>query len=199
MAKAKKAVKRAKKTKRTQKTQKTRKTRKAAALLIKGHVLVRDPEMIEDLDKRGYGEKDADQLLLSPEEAMYLNEKRAEFPIEDYTGKKLTYRQLMGRFTRTDKEFSRKYLVFRDLRNRGYCVKTGFKFGSDYRLYARGDRPGRGHAMWLVHCVPENTTFGFSNLSRSVRLAQNVRKKMIYAVLDKEGDITYYKIDRITP
>ncbi len=92
-----------------------------------------------------------------------------------------------------------KYTVYRDLKDRGFCVKTGFKFGSHYRLYSRGDKPGKGHAIWLVHAVPEEYTVQFQVISRAIRLAQNVRKKMIYAVVDKEGDITYYKFDRITP
>ena len=46
------------------------------ALLIKERVLVKEPELIEDLDKRGYGEKDENQLLLSPEESLYLKEKK---------------------------------------------------------------------------------------------------------------------------
>ena len=42
------------------------------------------------------------------------------------------------------------YIVFRDLRNRGYIVKTGFKYGSEFRLYERGKSPGDGHSNYLV-------------------------------------------------
>ena len=167
------------------------------ALLIKERVLVKEPDKIDELEKRGIGERDG-HMLLSPEEALYLKEKE-ELEIEDEKGKKLDYKQLMSHFTRLDKEFPKKFLVYRDLKNRGFCVKTGFKFGSHYRVYARGEKPGSGHAVWLIHCIPEEFICDFSDVSRAVRLAQNVRKKMIYAVLDKEGDITYYKIERMTP
>ena len=168
------------------------------AILARERVLVREPKQIEELEKRGYGERDGSHVLLSPEEALYLTEK-GELEVEGERGKALGYNELMKHFSKLDKDFPRKYLVFRDLKNRGFCVKTGFKFGSHYRVYARGEKPGTGHAVWLVHCIPEEFVCDFSDVSRAVRLAQNVRKKMIYAVLDKEGDITYYKIERMTP
>lgn len=162
-------------------------------------IIVTEKEAVEELEKRGYGEREGETLLLSPEEALYMVEKKLEFPIKSDKGRKMSYEALMKHFQKKDKEFPMKYLVYRDIRDRGFVIKTGFKFGSHFRVYSRGDKPGKGHAIWLVHCVPEEYTAEFPVISRAVRLAQNVRKKMIYAVVDKEGDITYYKIERITP
>jgi len=50
-----------------------------------------------------------------------------------------------------------------------------------------------------VHAIPEEFTCSFSELSRAVRLAQNIRTEMIWAIIDSEGDVTYYSIKRITP
>jgi tRNA-intron endonuclease len=169
------------------------------ALLIKERIMVREPELIAEFEQKGYGEKEEAYLLLSPEETLYIKEKRADFLVENEKSKQLQFEDLMKHFTKLDKHFPKKYLVYRDLRNRGFCVKTGFKYGSDYRVYARGDKPGQGHAIWLIKCLPEETICDFSEVSCAVRLAQNVRKKMIYALLDKEGDITYYKFERMTP
>lgn len=166
---------------------------------MKERVLVTDASVADELVSRGYGEKEGNQLLLSPEEALYLKEKRQDFPIENKSGKEMTYDAMWRTFLKLDKEFEMKYLVFRDLKDRGFCVKTGFKFGSHYRVYSRGDRPGKGHAIWLVHVLPEKAKIDVIVLSRAIRLAQNVRKKMIYAVVDKESNITYYRFDRITP
>ena len=169
------------------------------AILTKEHVIVQEPELVEELTKRGYGEKEAKELLLSPEETLYLKEKRLKFDITDKQGKEKTKTSLLKYFMKLDKDFNLKYRVYKDLRDRGFCVKTGFKFGSHYRVYSRGDKPGKGHAVWLVHAIPEEYVAEFSVVSRAIRLAQNVRKKMIYAVVDKEGDVTYYKFERITP
>ena len=168
--------------------------------LIGTRVIIKDnEELCDELDKRGFGERKAEELLLAPEEALYLKDKRKAFHVVDYKKKKLSFTAMTRRFTRADKNFPMKYLVYRDMKDRGYCVKTGFKFGSHFRVYPRGSKPGKGHASWLLHVVPEEYICEFPVLSRAVRLAQNVRKKMIYAVIDREGDVTYYKIDRITP
>jgi len=168
------------------------------AAITKGRVWVTDEKEAKELGSRGFGEEKEGKLILSPEETMFLKEKRKSFVV---TGgkKELDFDGLMKEFSKDDKEFPRKYIVYRDLRGRGYVVKTGFKFGTHYRVYGRGVRPGEAHAIWLVHCVPEEFKCDFHTFSGKVRLAQNVRKKMIYAVVDKEGDITYYKVERFSP
>jgi tRNA-intron endonuclease len=164
--------------------------------LFGNRVKVTDEKEMSALEGKGYGERNKG-FVLSPEETLYLAEKKL-FSVRGPKGRKMSLAALMRHFSK-DKDFPLKYMVFKDMRDRGYIVKTGFKFGSHFRVYARGERPGKGHALWLLHCVPEEFTAKFSDISRAVRLSQNVRKKMIYAVADKEGDITYYKIERITP
>jgi len=172
-------------------------------LLTEEKITVTDQELKKELQEKGYGEKTHEEeisdLVLSPEETLYLKEKRKDFKVKDPEGKELTKKELKKQFTTRNDEFPRKYAVYRDLRDRGFCVKTGFKFGSHFRVYKRGEKPGDGHAKWLVHAVPEEYECSFPELSRSVRLAQNVKKTMMYAIVDKEQDITYYKIKRITP
>jgi tRNA-intron endonuclease, archaea type len=91
------------------------------------------------------------------------------------------------------------YIVFRDLRNRGYIVKTGFKYGSEFRLYERGKSPGEGHSNYLVKVANENSKFMMSDLSSYVRVAHGVNKKLLFAVVDDENDITYYNVEWTRP
>lgn len=167
--------------------------------VMEERIIVNESELKEELKSKKYGEEKEEELVLSPEEALYLKEKRKNFTIKDPTGKELGKEELKKQFTQRNKEFPRKYTVYKDLKDRGFCVKTGFKFGSHFRVYKRGEKPGEGHAKWLVHAIPEEYQCSFPELSRAVRLAQNVRKTMIYALVDKERDITYYQIKRITP
>ncbi len=167
--------------------------------ITKGKIHIHNEELVKELEEKGYGEKQDNTLLLSQEETLYLKEKRREFPVENEEGEDQDLKKLRAQFTKQDPDFPKKYPVYKDLRDRGFCVRTGFKFGSDYRVYKRGEKPGTGHAIWLVQSIQEHQTFKIPEVSRAIRLAQNVRKKMIYAVVDKEGDITYYKLDRITP
>ena len=84
-------------------------------------------------------------------------------------------------------------------------IRTGFKFGCDFRVYERGVQLKKGpksakeHTKWIVFCVPEDFTMSFQELSRSVRLAHNIRARMLWAIVDNEGDCTYYIIQRMKP
>ncbi|HEX2066028.1 MAG TPA: tRNA-intron lyase [Candidatus Thermoplasmatota archaeon] len=69
--------------------------------------------------------------------------------------------------------------AYRALREAGVVVKSGFRFGTHLRGYA-GD-PEEGHAVWLVHCLPEGETLHWSALSRAIRLAHGVRKRFLVA------------------
>jgi tRNA-intron endonuclease len=93
-----------------------------------------------------------------------------------------------------EKSLYSKYIVFRDLRNRGYIIKTGFKYGSEFRLYERGTSPGDGHSNYLVKVASENDDIQLSDLSSYVRVAHGVNKYLLFAVVDQENDITYYNV-----
>ena len=104
--------------------------------------------------------------------------------------------------TKKDPRLHEKYIVYKDLRDRGLLVKTGFKFGCDFRVYQRGVTLKKGpkspgeHTKWVVYTVPEDYTCSFQELSRAVRLAHSIRAKMLWAIVDNESNVTYYTITR---
>ncbi len=125
--------------------------------------------------------------------------------VETEAGKKIGFRQMLEEGVRLDPRLHEKYVVFADLRERGLVVKTGFKFGCDFRVYRRGvavkrgpKRPGE-HTKWIVYVVPEDYTCAFQELSRAVRLAHSIRARMLWAVVDNEQNVTYYEVLRLKP
>jgi len=132
-------------------------------------------------------------------EGLYLVEKGI---LEVYDKeKKMTFEDLMekGKILTDDENFYIKYVVFRDIANKGYIVATGFKFGVDFRVYDKGikDKSHNSniHSKFLVKVVPEEYVCSFPTLSGDVRLAKAVNKNLVYAVVDKDSDIIYYQID----
>jgi tRNA-intron endonuclease len=78
-------------------------------------------------------------------------------------------------------------------------VKTGFKFGSHFRVYKRVEGSKKvPHSEYLVHSVPEGHVFHLPVVSRAVRLAHSVRKQMIFARQDG-GEVKYLEIRRLKP
>ncbi len=148
------------------------------------------------LNQRGYyGNLENDQLKLSIVEAAYLQEKNK---LSIWEGEnEITFDEMISILNK--KGLYLKFLVFRDLRERGYIIKTGFKYGSEFRLYERGKKPAREHSALLVRILHENSKLKVLDFSSYVRVAHGVNKKLILSVIDDEEDITYYQVEWIKP
>ena len=145
-----------------------------------------------------YGKVKNNRLELSASEATHLVERGLAEVDESFDG-------LYDFFSEKDNEFSEKYAAYSDLRERGLIVKTGFKFGAHFRVYERGvnpykdDKGRKDHTKYIVHAVRENKEMSFQEMSRAVRLASNIRAKMLWAVVDSERDVTYYEVEHKRP
>jgi tRNA-intron endonuclease len=158
-------------------------------------VVIKDKKGTKLHEKSHYGNMSEEGLQISLIEALYLAEKEKINILRN--GKKIKLEE-MFQIIRKEDLFS-KYLVFKDLRNRGYIVKTGFKYGSEFRLYERGKSPGNGHSDYLVKVVSEDHEITVSDFSSYVRVAHGVNKKLLFAVVDEENDITYYDVEWTRP
>lgn len=165
-----------------------------AAVLTGDKVTVEDEAAASKLHQKGFGRPRGGMLELSLLEAAYLVERGSIKVMEG--DKERSPEELLRRME--DEEALLKYKVYQDLRQRGYIVKTGFKFGAHFRVYDRGEGMKK-HSLYLVHAVRERDTMAFPELARAVRLAHSVKKVMVFAVMDEEGDITYYRVERMTP
>jgi len=127
----------------------------AKGTLVGGNVLVSDEREANSLYQKGYfGDmQKGGKLSLSLVEAIYLVEKE-KLAVKDGR-KKLKVEQLLKMGEEVDTGIFTQYVAYTDLRDRGYLVKTGFKFGAHFRIYKRGDVPGQSHSTFMVHAVPE--------------------------------------------
>jgi tRNA-intron endonuclease len=150
-----------------------------------------------------YGKQIGERLELALVEACLLLKRGRIRVLKDGTA--LSFQELFDIGRSLDQRFVHRYRVYEDLRERGLLVRTGFKFGCDFRVYERGvqlkkgPKAAREHTKWIVFAVPEDFTQSFQELSRAVRLAHNIRARMLWAVVDNEGDVTYYQVTRHKP
>ena len=104
----------------------------------------------------------------------------------------MTAETLLDAVAEVDIEIREKERVFSDLRDKGYIPRTGYKFGHHFRVYSGK----KSHSEMLVHAVPAGTSTPMSAVSRSVRLAHSVKKKMLFACVHNTG-IRYVEFGRI--
>jgi tRNA-intron endonuclease len=158
-------------------------------------VIVKDENFHNLYNKSYYGNITDSGLELSFIEALFLVTKEK---IEVYDDGEVVTAEDLTEIIRGLHSYP-QYLVYKDLRIRGYIIKTGFKYGSDFRIYERGHAPGDGHSNFLVKILSEEQSIKVTDFSSYVRVAHGVRKKLLLAVVDDEYDITYYDIEWTRP
>jgi len=143
------------------------------------------------LEEDWYGKRlDTERLLLRPVESIYLMRRRCLSITQD--GEPMAAEQFLDAAGEKDVEIREKERVFSDLREKGYIPRTGYKFGHHFRVYSGK----KSHSEMLVHAVASGTSTPMSAVSRSVRLAHSVKKKMLFACI-YNTDIRYVEFARI--
>lgn len=147
--------------------------------------LLKDRVITENLDifrRFFYGSESGGVVVLSLLEALYLLENNVL---------ELDSVEKLFDAIKNSKGFDEKYRVYKDLKKRKFVVKTGFKFGSDFRVYRKvesaEDLP---HSEYLVSIG--NSEIAPRDLAKAVRLSNSVRKKLIIAYKDD-----YILFDRV--
>ncbi len=141
-----------------------------------------------------FGEMDsAGRVQLSLLEAVYLVEK-GKLVVKAGNGRSYSTETLVRKAKRGQKGFWTKYLVFKDMRDRGYLVKTALKFGADFRVYDRGVKPGEDHAKWVLFPIHETQALTWHDFSAKNRVAHSTKKRLLLGIVDEEGEVTYYEV-----
>lgn len=149
-------------------------------------------------DQSRFGEPVENKFQYSLVEALFLLEKK-RVNVVDGKKSKLKFDGFISKAEKIEKNFWIKYCVYKDLRNRGYITKTALKFGADFRVYDRGVKPGEDHAKWIVYPVKEDSSFTWYDFAAKNRVAHSTRKKLLLAVVDDEGDVSYWESGWIKP
>ncbi len=135
-------------------------------------------------EQSGYGRPEGDGLRLSPEEALYLLHRgRIEVPGQTFDS--------MLALLAAQYNCMRSFLVYRDIRERGYAIQTG---PHDFRVFRRGQKPGKGPSQYSVSVVSERDLIVFEKFIGEVSASQNIRKQHVLAVVDDENELTYYEV-----
>ncbi len=170
------------------------------ALYLKGIVTTENsPQARELYEKSSYGKLLSDgRVRLSLLEAVYLTEKH-RLIVLDGRNKTIRLEQLSNRAAKAEHDFWTRYAVFKDFRDRGYVIKTALKFGADFRIYDRGVKPGEQHAKWIVYPVKESAKLTWQDFAAKNRVAHSTKKNLLIAVVDDEGDVSYWEVRWLRP
>jgi tRNA-intron endonuclease, archaea type len=164
-----------------------------AATLHDGVVRVTEKERYGELEEAGYGTRDGKELVLRDYEALYLLYAK-KLDLEDKAGR-VGFERLAELAQKNAGDAWTKFVIYRDLRSRGYIVREGFGFGTDLRVYERGDFPKKP-AKYVVFALDEGIEKGMADLEKSVKEMAKMGKEAIIAVIERRGEVIYYKVSR---
>ncbi|MFX1319894.1 MAG: tRNA-intron lyase [Promethearchaeota archaeon] len=164
------------------------------ARLIRGKVVV-EGEYASVLYEAGYyGTLKGEQKLeLEPEEALLLA-RRQRIAVSLPRKEELEFSLLLMRLSEGHPGLWTRFLVYSDLRSRGYVVRTGYGKGLLFRVYPRGAKLNEATAQYFVCAISEGSPLKVEELDAFSKQAKRNRKKLMLAVLDRQGETTYYLV-----
>jgi tRNA-intron endonuclease len=162
-------------------------------------ILVPTRNDADSLYQDGYGSFQGDErfLILEPCEVLYLLEKGKISVISESTKDKLVFREVFWLFSRFDSNLWIKFVVYRDLRTRGFILKTALEPKMCFFVYQRGAY-GKKPPKYFVHVLGEGVQESIRDLDEMLELAKKEEKILKLAVVDRRGEIVYYTLSALT-
>ena len=164
-------------------------------VLVEKGVRIAEQSSIDSLSQRGYGRAENEVFTLAFYEALYLLDREL-LNIKDENGKEVDFQSLLQAYEKTDPNAWVNYLVYRDLRSRGYVVREGFGARTDFRIYDRGAY-GKDTASYMVLGTQEGKPILIKDLTSALQHCQSQKKELILAVINRRGEIVYYSISSL--
>ncbi len=158
-----------------------------------------DPAEATSTYARGYfGTLGADgTLTLDRYEAVYLLEMQ-RLEVVNGRGRAVPWPALFRASARAEPGFGVRYLVYRDLRQRGYVVRAPAPVTA-FAVLPRGGTLHKTPARFWVDAVSERTPFDLRRLFEVADRTIGSKKSLLLGVVDEESDLTYYRVRRTSP
>lgn len=157
-----------------------------------GVIVIKSVKQQDQLRSKGYGEKIKDTYILESYEALFLLYCKRLVLKKQKTI--LDFSNFLQTLLKIDLFIFTKFLIFRDLRTRGYIPKEGFGFGNDFRVYERGEY-SRKAAKYVIFGINEGISIKANILFQNIRSIEKMGKEAIIAVIERRGEIIYYKVN----
>ncbi|MHA1436860.1 MAG: tRNA-intron lyase [Promethearchaeota archaeon] len=173
-------------------------------LIKNDKVIIVNEDGIKDFYENSYigtlekTEKGKNILILDPIEVLLLYERRRILLWKNNNKKNDLYdfEGLFTYFIQYDKRLWHKYVIYMDLRKRGYIVRTGYGEGIDFRVFKRGADFENESAKFLIYPVFEGSPIELRNLDKMSRVAMSSRKELIIATVDRLSKVVYYNVKK---
>jgi tRNA-intron endonuclease len=168
----------------------TAKPEPVEAFLANNRVSVPLSDMPAELRERGFGTLRGKRIYFSVLEAIYLADKKRTKVLDSTTEIEIKFADMVRKLSQGKPEVWMKYLVYRDLRDRGYIVRE--EESVDFEIY------GKGAVRRLVSIIYEGREASIEKLQGLLKVAVSEKKELVLAVIDRRTDIVYYTLGELS-
>jgi len=173
-------------------------------VIDQGKVIITDKDCIEEFYRNSYigtlekNSEGGEILVLGPLEVLLLCERNRILLYKNNDKNNVLYdfEGLLTYFTEYDDNLWRKYIIYMDLRKRGYIVRNGYGEGIDFLVYKRGADFEKDSAKFLIYPIFEGYPIDLRELDKMSRVAMSSRKDLIVATVDRLSKPIYYSVNK---
>jgi tRNA-intron endonuclease len=168
-----------------------------SAVYSEGKVVVPTTNEASSLYQDGYGSMlpEGGALTLQTFETLYLVEIGKLITVDETSHERLVFQELLKKFSTGDPHTWIRYIVYRDIRTRGFVTKKGWGTGIDFLVYERGSY-GKKTPSYLVYAVWEGNPEPIDRLNEVLTIAEKKEKILRLAVVDRRGEVVYYTLTK---
>jgi tRNA-intron endonuclease len=151
----------------------------------------------DSLYQDGYGHRlENRDFSLTPSEALYLVEKERLTIIDEDEKKILSFQEILNRELERDALLWTKYIIYRDIRGRGFVAKTPTEQSTIFLVYERGTY-AKKPPCYEIHTVYEGMKETIGDLEQILKSAKRSSRILKLAVIDRRGEVVYYSLDKV--
>ncbi len=169
-----------------------------STVLVEDRVVVPAHNDANSLYQDGYGSLLTEErpLTLNAFEALYLVERRRIAVVDETTRRRLLFQELLLRLSKDDPDTWTRYIVYRDLRERGFVARAGRDSNADLLVYERG-MYGKRPPKYQIYTLWEGLRTPISRLGEVLDSAVEEERILRLAVVDRRGEVVYYTLSEM--
>jgi tRNA-intron endonuclease, archaea type len=169
----------------------------ANAVYVGQRIIVPTQKEVDSLYQDGYGHRlENRDFSLTPSEALYLVEKERISVIDENEKKILSFQEIVNRELEKDDLLWTKYIIYRDIRERGFVVKAPDENNPSFIVYERGTY-AKKPPCYEIHTVYEGMNESIGDLEQVLRSAKKSDRTLKLAVIDRRGEVVYYGLEKV--
>lgn len=173
-------------------------------ILKEDKVIISDSEGIDEFFRNSYignleqTEEGQETLVLDPIEVLLLIERNRLLIWENNNKNQelFNFEKLLEHFIQYDDRLWHKYIIYMDLRKRGYIVRPGYGEGIEFLVFKRGANFEEDSAKFLIYPIYEGSPIELRDLDKISRVAMSSRKDLIVATVDRLSKPIYYSVKK---